>query len=668
MRRIAPVYLPAALILAIALLSPAHSSPRGLSKALLAAADTDTVRNVWVFFDDRPGSGIQTRVSERAMQRRHQAKYRPGADDRPVHRPYINEVQRLGGRLRHEFPWENAASFSVHASRLSAIAALPFVKSVEPVRVYAGAKPALNGLSKSPAGPAAVDAGDPGYGWHMNMVNIPMAHEYIKMKELGNPGEGAYLAFFDGGFRFDHKALLRAKDSGRIAAGWDFVDNDSTVYDPDSVASDSLHRYHQNDKHGTQTLALAAGYHPGYYIGGAWGAGFAVARTEDDGVESRIEEDNWAAAAVWADSLGADIISSSLGYLDGFTDSTENYSSHDMDGKTAVISLAAAGAVRRGMIVVNSAGNESVNAGSAQTTATLTAPADVDSVTTVGAVDRNRLLAGFSGVGPTADGRMKPDLTAPGVNVPLPNVYSSDRASYTAANGTSFSAPIVSAIFALVLQVHPGISAGSARARVYASCKFATRQTFPDSKHGHGIPNALRAIMDDDEVFVRIVDTNGLAVSGAQVRIGQNAYTASESGSLLFRAKTTDLPLELKISYRGSQAGTYTIGSLPFEGLIDIAVKREEGLKTLPSVVRRSSVVRGKYYFPAANISNPAVAMVHTLNGRKIWEEKISLRPDGSADFVWDCRRNPGRLAAGVYFITVRHGNEQVSGRVIIAK
>jgi hypothetical protein len=666
MKKINSIYPLMVLICAFFLAFPAYSSaPRGLSRALQSVTDVDTVRNVWVFFNDRPSRGGHERVSERTAQRRLRAKYRAGDNDRPVHRPYISEVQRLGGRLRHEFPWENAASFSVHASILNDIAALPFVRSVEPVAIYTGRNPVGGtGLPRSATMPAlpVTPVFDPGYGWHMEMVNIPMAHAYIEVKELGNPGDGAFIAFLDAGFQFDHVVFALARDSGFIAAGWDFVDNDSTVYAPDSVLADTSHSYRIGYSHGTQVAALAVGHYPGRYIGGSWGARFAAARTEDVGIEARIEEDNWAAAVIWAESLGVDIISSSLGYRDKFTDSTENYTWANMDGRTTIVARAASGAVERGMIVVNSAGNESLNANS---TRTLTSPADAEGVTAVGAVDRSRITAWFSSAGPTADGRTKPDLSAPGLGVMVVNAY--DSTAYTHSNGTSFSVPIVSAIFALILQAYPGISADEARERLYASCAFAQRQTFVDNRHGRGIPNALRAIMQDDEIFIRIIDTTGQPVLGAQVRAGGNVYTSNESGYLLINARTYALPLEMSVSYRGDSLAVYTVNALPFEGIIDIPARRDSGLKISPSIVRKSNVVKGRYYFTGPDFSTPAVAVVRTLNGREVWREKIQLRPDGSAEFIWDGRRRSKRVASGMYFVTVRHGNNQVSGRVIIS-
>jgi subtilisin family serine protease len=332
------------------------------------------------------------------------------------------------------------------------------------------------------------------------------------------------------------------RDSGFVISTRDYVHRgDTLVHDPDSVVTNIKHVYYRSDNHGTQTLGLVAGYDPGAYMGAAWGARFMLARTEDIAIEARVEEDNWAAAVVWAESLGVQIISSSLGYRE-FDDPDESYGFKDMDGATTIVSRAAAGAVARGVIVVNSAGNEGNNV-----SGTLSAPADVDGVVAVGAVDRSRALTMFSSSGPSYDGRMKPDLVAPGSGVPVLGPYvqqgSLSTTAYTASSGTSFSAPIVSGILALILQANPGISPEEARERLYRSCSFAARQQFADSKFGHGIPNALLAMMAEDEIFVKIVDSSGAPLIGAKVVSGELAYTIdSEKDFILDRWRSETLP------------------------------------------------------------------------------------------------------------------------------
>jgi subtilisin family serine protease len=664
MKTINPAYLfGLALFGFFALSFPAEASP-GLSRSLRAASARDTVLNVWVIFADRPSAahGGQEQVSPRAAARRQRTGFR--GEDRPVSRHYINEVARRGGTLRHEFPWENAASFSVHSSALNEIAALPFVNFVEPVATYVRKKPDTGdrGMPRSLFSTAAADTG--GYDWHMDMVNMRMAHEYLRVRNLGHPGSGVLMAFFDTGFRLDHRSLTRARDSGLVAAVWDFVDNDSLVHDSDAIVGNPAHRHHGSDRHGTQVLALVAGHHPGAYIGAAWGAGFVLARTEDIAIEARVEEDNWAAALVWAERLGVDIVSSSLGYRDGFDDPAENYGPNDMDGVTTRISRAADSAVARGMLIVNSAGNESVGS---NPRSTITAPADVNGVVAVGAVDRSRALAPSSSVGPTADDRIKPDVAAPGVRVPVPAPYDPDRIAYTTSSGTSFAAPIVSGILALVLQANPGISAAEARERLYGSTTFGQRQTFVDNRFGHGIPDALRAMMGRDEIFLRITDSTGKPLAGAQVRVGNGTHTLGEKGTLLLTARSgAQAQIGVTVSFRGEELHAFTIDSLPFARDIAVDTRRDGGLRVLPTVVKRNGIVRGRYLFSGLDASSPASAIVHTLDGRKVWEQRLSVRPDGSAEFVWDCRRGAGRVAAGVYFITVRHGHNIVSGRVLL--
>jgi subtilisin family serine protease len=638
----------------------ARSDGPVLSKALRAAAGKDTVCNVWVFFKDRPTvrSDIAP-VSARAALRRQKAGFRAGEGDRPVAPDYIREIERRGGTLRWRFAWGNAASFSIHASRLDDISAAAFVKSVTPVAVYVRRDTGGYRLAKSSS------ALPYGYGWHMDMVNVPRAHEYLKAKGFGDPGSGVLMAFFDGGFRLDHAAYSRVREKGLVVSAYDFVDNDTVVRD-----TDSLQISRQGDKHGTQTLALAAAYHPGIYMGAAWGARFALARTEDDAVESHVEEDNWAAAVMWADSLGVDIISSSLGYRE-FDSTYKSYEYGDMDGRTAIVSIAAKEAIARGVIVVNSMGNEGCGS-----MGTVVAPADVDGVVSVGAVDGYHIVADFSSTGPTSDGRVKPDVVAPGVSIQLPNPYAHDLASYTYSNGTSFAAPIVSSILALVLQAHPGISADSAMARLYASCStgqavFANPASRVEYKYqaGHGLPDALRAVMAEDDIFVKITDKAGIPLQGARIKTGGYTYTANDDGCAVLAVNGRRLPLQLNITYRGEAPHTHTVDSLPHVSVIalenvDAAVSK--GLRISKTSLRKNGTVRGRFFFSGVEAGKLASAAICTVNGRTIWNQNLPLRPDGSAEFVWDGKNGTKKVAAGVYLMTVRCGASAVSGKIVI--
>jgi subtilisin family serine protease len=237
------------------------------------------------------------------------------------------------------------------------------------------------------------------------------------------------------------------------------------------------------DAHGTNTLSTLGGYSPGRLVGPAYAASFILAVTEDVRSETPVEEDNWAAAVEWAEALGADVISSSLGYLD-FDLPHTSYTDRDMNGETAVTTRAAARAAERGIVVVSSAGN----GGFDPTRNTLGAPADGVRVVSVGAVTRAGERTSFSSVGPTADGRIKPDVAAMGAGVVVARHVGN---FYGAANGTSFSCPLTAGVVALLLQAHPTYAVDDVLTVLRGS---ASQANAPDTLLGWGIVDAAAAV------------------------------------------------------------------------------------------------------------------------------------------------------------------------------
>jgi serine protease AprX len=515
-----------AFILIVSFLFPASAIP--LRKNLAGLAAKDTVCKVWVIFTDK--NSTAGAVSPRARARRARAGVsRPPTADMQVSREYIAAVERMGGRCANIFKWANAASFVVPSSRLAAIAQQPSVAELILVRSFLGHEPQhfANGLKKT-----AAQGADSLYGQAYNqlaMINVPAAQRYITAQNSNPPGTGLIIGLFDSGFRLKHKCFSYFNGHNLLLADSDFVDHDNTVADPDSVANNSASPYYKNDEHGSMTLSLIAGYDPSQFIGVAWNARFILARTEDTKripdtgeIEKHYEEDSWAAAVVWAESLGVDIVSSSLGYRTGFTPPDTDYTYRDMDGMTTIITRAAQQAIRFGVIVVNSMGNEGSAAGS------LSAPADGDGVVAVGAVDANLTIASFSGRGPTFDGRIKPDCVARGDFVTVPSIYDGGI-GYTAGSGTSFSAPQVAGVCALVLQAHAGDSAAAIRQRLYSSCFFVPGQTAVDNSYGRGVPDCLLACLAYNQTYITVADSFGHPVAGVTVMAAGSPVGSGDS-------------------------------------------------------------------------------------------------------------------------------------------
>jgi len=285
----------------------------------------------------------------------------------------------------------------------------------------------------------------------------------------GVQGSGITIAMLDTGFETENPAF----DSASVIAQWDFIFNDSIVRnEPGDVTTQS--------RHGTETWSLLAANVTGQIIGIAPNADYILAKTEDERSETRVEEDNWVAAIEWADSIGVDVVSSSVGYTsfeDGFA-----YAPEDYNGDVAVTTVAADSAAALGILVVNAAGNDGPAFRS------LITPADGDSVLSAGAEDSLGILAGFSSRGPTADGRLKPDLTAPGVSVFVVNPLSGT--GYSRVNGTSFSAPILAGAGALLREVHPTFTGVEV---IEALRRAGNNRDQPDSTRGWGRPDGSAA-------------------------------------------------------------------------------------------------------------------------------------------------------------------------------
>ncbi len=287
-----------------------------------------------------------------------------------------------------------------------------------------------------------------------------------KLHQIGLSGTGTTIAVIDAGYRNAHKHIVFKRALKQVVSTYDFVDMELNVFD--------------NDDHGTAVWSCMAANDSFNFIGTAPTANYILLRSEDATTEFPVEEFYWAIAAEYADSAGADIISTSLGYNE-FDHERYNYEHKNLNGKTAWITQAANIAVNKGLFVLVSAGNEGDNSWKQ-----IAFPADAFGVVTVGAVDKKQRLAGFSSVGLTADGRIKPDLMAMGENATI----ASDLGTIYEGDGTSYSCPVLAGGVACLWPYFNNYSTKQIKQWLHLS---GSNYYKPNKYFGYGVPNLFLA-------------------------------------------------------------------------------------------------------------------------------------------------------------------------------
>jgi subtilisin family serine protease len=452
------------------------------TRTFLAERDGDRAK-IWVFFTDK---GVRERsaftvatanlsLSEKAAARRAKV----GMDrilfvDLPVVQSYVEAIEATGAAVRRTSRYLNAASFEADLDQLDRIAELPFVAEIRPLAIYtrkpieeSSAADRLGGEISQDADATAVDLNYGESSGQLSQIKVTEAHQ------LGLSGQGVTLAIFDTGFRKTHEAFAQHYVDGRVLAEYDFIfDDDNTGYDP---VQEPLDIYGQWD-HGTLIWSVTGGQMPGRVYGPAYNATFILCKTEDTRSETQVEEDNWVAALEWVDGLGADVVTSSLAYVNWY-----DYS--DFDGLTATTTIAANTAASLGIVVCNAMANSGPGAG------TLHAPADAFDILAVGAVNSAGDIANFSSRGPTFDGRTKPEVCAQGVATF--GAYANGDDWYRYANGTSLSTPLVAGAAALLIEARPQFPPQLIR---QALMETANRADSPDNNYGWGIVNLQKAL------------------------------------------------------------------------------------------------------------------------------------------------------------------------------
>ncbi|HZV12687.1 MAG TPA: S8 family serine peptidase [Candidatus Kapabacteria bacterium] len=470
---------------------------------VLALADTTSSfggQRYWIYFRDKgPESGeplyknvaryttAMQQVTERSLRRR--AKVLPqnalvDEQDVPLYKPYEDSLRAEGIQPVNELRWFNAVTAELTAQQIQQVQNLPFVKNVTPVKTlyfkndplikHSGAQ-TLSALSHTSIADST-DSLDYGSSYsQLQQIQIP------ELQSLGITGSDVLLGMLDTGFRWRYCLSTRTAD---VWHEYDFIFHDTvTANQPGDDPG--------QDTHGTGTFSEVCGYAPGDLLGGAFNASFLLAKTEDIRSEKHIEEDNYANALQWMDSLGVDVTSSSLGYSI-FDSGQGSYTYADMNGHTTIVAQAVERAVKVGIVVVTAAGNEGEN----PSWPYIISPGDADTAITVGAVDSTGTLAGFSSRGPTSDGRIKPDVCAQGVQNTAASV--DDSSLYFGFTGTSASTPLVGASVALILSAHPGLTPLQVRNALHAT---ASQSNAPDTAYGWGIERALDAALSFGMIF-----------------------------------------------------------------------------------------------------------------------------------------------------------------------
>ena len=406
-------------------------------------------------------------LSQKSLERRHKFDIRLSDDDLPVNPAYIKQVEDKGATILFPSKWLNCVLIQCDAAMINSIKELDCVDSV--VLVY----PSFP-ASSLPHPPLREDLEGlkkyaPFYGNASDQIEQING---IKVHEKGYEGEGVLIAILDAGFRNTNtiNAFAHLYESGRLLMTKDFIEPGGDIYCSD-ISS-----------HGTSVLSCMAAYLPNQMVGTAPKASYCLFRTEDDPTEYLIEEYTWVIGAEAADSIGADLINSSLGYT-RYDDPTMSHTYSDMDGKTTIASVGARRAVERGVFVCTSAGNDGNNA----SWRWIGTPADVTEALTVGAVQQNGVYSSFSSIGPNAAGEQKPNVMARGSSAAIVNA----EGQVTTGSGTSFASPITCGMVACLLQAAPFTPPEKLKKTIEASSSlYAT----PSYQMGYGIPDFYKVL------------------------------------------------------------------------------------------------------------------------------------------------------------------------------
>ena len=429
--------------------------------------------DAWIYFNSKPNSQFYfdnplEMLSQRSLDRRAAQGITLDIKDIPIYQPYIDQVDAVSGiEVMAKSKWLNAVHVRGSEIAINSVQSFSFVAEVDFADNSLDAAGKVSSkLKRMLVGKQMNVQADFAYGASANQIQMLNGH---LLHQQDYTGVGKIIAVLDAGFpEVDVvQPFARLRDNNQILGGYNFVDRNEDFYSRNS--------------HGTLVLSTMGGYAENQLVGTAPDAGYYLFITEDINSENPVEESLWVEAAEVADSLGVDIINSSLGYFD-YDNPAYSYSYEDMDGTTSFVSRGADIAFTRGMVVVVSAGN-SGNSGDPH----ISVPADAINVLTVGAVTASGNYASFSSIGPSADGRIKPDVMAQGQSAVLSNT----SGNITTASGTSFSGPIMAGMVASFWQAAPTLTNAQVVQLIRESAHLYEN---PTDEMGYGIPDFAEAL------------------------------------------------------------------------------------------------------------------------------------------------------------------------------
>jgi serine protease AprX len=637
--------------------------------AALAAPPEDNSQLYWIFFADR-GAGeadfadrvadASRRLTPAARARRARAGYVTPLDPWDLAPPaaYVAAAEAAAGSdavVRSR--WLNAVAVPAGAEAARRVAALPFVGAVAPV----AGRPAPD----LPAGAGYPEGRDEFHGLayeQLSQIQVTLLHDE------GYWGDGVTVGVLDTGFNLSHESLWHT----RVIAARDFTVQGDWRADQGG--------------HGTAILSVLGGIKPGVFVGAAPNAYYILGKTELVEPEREVEEHWYVAGMEWAEALGADVLSTSLGYMDW-------YSYADMDGNTAVTTRAANVACAKGLVVVTANGNEGEN----ERWPWMIAPADGYKTLGVGAVDKEGAIAPWSSRGPTYDGRVKPDVCARGVDTWC--ARTKDPHGYFASAGTSLATPLAAGAAALVIQKRPDLSPDEIR---MALTKTATRATSPGNAYGFGIVQARDAgLFEPTSVppaekprlalsFPPAFSPNGdgrddvleFAVKAADadgITYWQLAVSDADDPFAIRKLFFGSGPVDARVAWNGGDLagrtlppGTYRAILSAWDRRANLAV-RDGGTFRLNSAAKSAASARaypnpfarsrGHRLVHFAALPAGAEVEVYDLAGARVWGGRSAT----GGEISWGATAaDGGALAAGVYLYRIRAGGEENSGKIAI--